>query len=414
MPAVASESPRLVVIGGGPKAIAIAAKARVLGELGWRVPEVVAVEGCGLAANWDGRNGYTDGKLILGTTALEDVGFPYRSDHGPAVDGAMLAYSYVAYRVECGDYAEWVDRGLPAPTHGVLGDYLRWAAEKADLFVIEAVATRVAACDGSWIVDYRGDSGTGQVVADGLVLTGPGEPFRVPRRGSATTLDERAYDGRTFWTNTKRFGGLADSRIAVVGGGETSAAIATYLSETVDGSSRIEIITRHPVLFTRNEHWIEVMYFSTANGWEDLSEREKTEVIRHADRGTFSVEAKRALDKASNVAVQIGELEAIEAVGDELRVALSRTGGRRSVNYDYVIEATGFDPMSVLALVEGWSLIDGQTPLTDRIGRDLSVADYTPKLHLPGLAAMAQGPGFPNLSCLGMLSDRILASYLDS
>jgi len=27
------------------------------------------------------------------------------------------------------------------------------------------------------------------------------------------------------------------------------------------------------------------------------------------------------------------------------------------------------------------------------------------------LASLAQGPGFPNLSCLGLLADRILASY---
>jgi hypothetical protein len=31
------------------------------------------------------------------------------------------------------------------------------------------------------------------------------------------------------------------------------------------------------------------------------------------------------------------------------------------------------------------------------------------KRHM--LAAIAQGPGFPNLSCLGLLADRILAAY---
>ena len=30
------------------------------------------------------------------------------------------------------------------------------------------------------------------------------------------------------------------------------------------------------------------------------------------------------------------------------------------------------------------------------------------KLFLPGLSGLTQGPGFPNLSCLGLLSDRIL------
>jgi mycobactin lysine-N-oxygenase len=44
----------------------------------------------------------------------------------------------------------------------------------------------------------------------------------------------------------------------------------------------------------------------------------------------------------------------------------------------------------------------------------LSVAGLIPPLHLPVLAGLAQGPGFPNLSCLGLLSDRILRRYVPS
>jgi mycobactin lysine-N-oxygenase len=44
----------------------------------------------------------------------------------------------------------------------------------------------------------------------------------------------------------------------------------------------------------------------------------------------------------------------------------------------------------------------------------LSVAGLSPPLHLPVLAGLAQGPGFPNLSCLGLLSDRILRRYIPS
>ena len=43
---------------------------------------------------------------------------------------------------------------------------------------------------------------------------------------------------------------------------------------------------------------------------------------------------------------------------------------------------------------------------------DLSVAGLRPPLHLPLAAGLAQGPGFPNLSCLGLLSDRILRTYV--
>ena len=45
--------------------------------------------------------------------------------------------------------------------------------------------------------------------------------------------------------------------------------------------------------------------------------------------------------------------------------------------------------------------------LERRIDLDLSVAGLSPPLHLPLVAGLAQGPGFPNLSCLGLLSDRV-------
>jgi mycobactin lysine-N-oxygenase len=45
------------------------------------------------------------------------------------------------------------------------------------------------------------------------------------------------------------------------------------------------------------------------------------------------------------------------------------------------------------------------------IAEDLPLNGFTPKLHLPMLATIAQGSGFPNLSCLGLPADRILAAY---
>ena len=48
----------------------------------------------------------------------------------------------------------------------------------------------------------------------------------------------------------------------------------------------------------------------------------------------------------------------------------------------------------------------------DLLDVDLSVAGLCPPLHLPVVAGLAQGPGFPNLSCLGLLSDRILRRYV--
>jgi mycobactin lysine-N-oxygenase len=50
--------------------------------------------------------------------------------------------------------------------------------------------------------------------------------------------------------------------------------------------------------------------------------------------------------------------------------------------------------------------------LERRIAVDLSIEGLSPPLHVPVLAGLAQGPGFPNLSCLGLLSDRILRRYV--
>ncbi|BCI86412.1 hypothetical protein NIIDMKKI_16180 [Mycobacterium kansasii] len=50
--------------------------------------------------------------------------------------------------------------------------------------------------------------------------------------------------------------------------------------------------------------------------------------------------------------------------------------------------------------------------MQESIGYDLAVNSVTPKLFLPGLAGLNQGPGFPNLSCLGLLSDRVLGAEL--
>jgi len=53
-----------------------------------------------------------------------------------------------------------------------------------------------------------------------------------------------------------------------------------------------------------------------------------------------------------------------------------------------------------------------RTALERAVGHDLAVAGLYPRLHLPVLAGVAQGPGFPNLSCLGLLADRVLGAYV--
>lgn len=408
-----STPPTLAIVGCGPKAVAIAAKAAVLEELGWRVPRIVAIDPRGVAANWDGSNGYTDGKIRLGTPHLEDVGFPYRSELEPASDQSMLRLSFHAFLIEQGRYAEWVDRAMPALPHSQLADYLRWVAGRVDLSPIPANVRRVRSATSGWLIDCETDDGdVSTVCADGVVITGAGRPLRFPRVGEASELEPRVLDGQSYWREATRFAGLPNARICVVGGGETAAAIVTHLADVVDASSRIEILTRHATVFSRSEHWRSVIYFSTAEGWSDLSDAEKHELIHRADRGVFSVAANRALDEVWNVSYRIGSLERIEARDGDLYAVVAHAGGLRSLQYDFLIEATGFDRLSFLEWFPEWPLERDEPALAARVGFDLALRGPGPRLHVPALAAMAQGPGFPHLSCLGLLADRVLAPYL--
>jgi mycobactin lysine-N-oxygenase len=85
---------------------------------------------------------------------------------------------------------------------------------------------------------------------------------------------------------------------------------------------------------------------------------------------------------------------------------------------DLVVVAIGFEARwfeSFLGREASARLVDAlaDDELERRIDVDLGVEGLRPRLHLPMLAGLAQGPGFPNLSCLGLLSDRVLRSYVD-
>ena len=112
--------PTLAVVGAGPKGIAIAAKARALAAAGLDAPRVVLVDPGAVAGNWSGQQGYTNGRLPLGTPAEKDVGFPYADSWGAAsaaVTAAMADYTWQRHLVARGAYADWVDRGRLRPTH---------------------------------------------------------------------------------------------------------------------------------------------------------------------------------------------------------------------------------------------------------------------------------------------------------
>src|SRR6476661_1979166 len=143
----------LAVVGAGPKGVAIAAKARALSAVGLDAPRVVLVDRSVVAGNWNGRQGYTNGLLPLGTPPEKDVGFPYAASWGSAsatVTAAMAEFSWQRHLIVHRVYADWIDRGRLRPTHRQWSGYLREVAESAEAEFVAAELVRLEVDGERW------------------------------------------------------------------------------------------------------------------------------------------------------------------------------------------------------------------------------------------------------------------------
>jgi mycobactin lysine-N-oxygenase len=432
-----------VVVGAGPKGLAIAAKQAVLRRLGIAAPEVVLLDRHGVAAHWSGEHGYTDGRRLLGTAPEKDVGFPYDSRswgdaaRNRAVDRAMVDYSWHAYLVETYRYAAWIDRDRVRPTHAEWSAYLRWVGNVVESRVIVGELTCLhVAGDRRWRVCYRSPATAGEraIAADGVVLTGPGGATRVPGQPDG---HPRVLDGATVWQALDALalsrGSTLPLRIGVIGSGETAAAAVVALLELLRESARIDVVLPHGVLYTRDEGYEENRLFSDpdphdtndagkhrhARRWLGLTVQDRREFVRRADRGVFSLQAAREIARAHSVRTLIGTASALEALADEVRLTVAYGGVEETHVFDYVVVAIGFDPLWFLGHLSDdardrlQAAVGALTVevLEAAVGYDLGIVGLTPRLHVPMLSGVAQGPGFPNLSCLGLLAERVLAPY---
>jgi mycobactin lysine-N-oxygenase len=439
-------TPTLLVIGAGPKAIAIAAKRHVLAKLGYPAPKVRIIDRQGIATHWTGNAGYTDGKQFLGTRPEKDIGFPYLSacwgnkalSH--AVAKEMVHLSWQSFLIDQWRYPAWVDRGRTRPTHREWSQYLQWVAEQVEVDLCLGEVTSIATTPDhpkQWQLTYRSEQkGTSfAITGDGLVMTGPGTPLTVP--GQPKT-HPRIMDGASFWLHIGEFAQLRSKvkrplTIGVIGTGETAAAIAVALVDALRDAAFIEVISPYGVIYSRDEGFEENRLFSDPDGrlanlegshqhaanWLQLSERDRREFVRRTDRGVFSLKAMEVLSDAENVRSVLGTVRRITAHDTHVRVESEYDGELHEDEYEYVVVARGFDALwfrhlldvdTHTRMAEVTRSFDGRT-IERAIAEDLSLTGFTPKLHLPMLAGIAQGPGFPNLSCLGLLADRVLAAY---
>ena len=405
----------LAVVGAGPKGIAIAAKARALAAAGLPVPRVVLVDRGQAAGNWTGRQGYTNGLLPLGTPPEKDVGYPYAAGWGDAsadVVAAMAEYSWQRHLIRHGAYSDWVDRGRMRPTHRQWSAYLREVADAAEAEIVCGAVTGLEVTGGDrWEVRLAAGD---EIAADGLVITGAGPAITVPGQPHD---HPRVLDGRTYWLAAHELNHQRAQNVCVIGSGETAASVVIDLVKRFHKRSTIDVLTARGVLYSRGESYDENRFYSDPADWPRLAETHRREFLERTDRGVFSLQAEAALNQARGFRALAGRAAAIEARGQDVIVTIAYGDERERVAYDAVVVAIGFDGRGFEALLgedAGGRYRDalGGGDLDHRIDVDLSVSGLAPPLHLPVMAGLAQGPGFPNLSCLGLLSDRILRRYV--
>ncbi len=282
-------SKNLAIIGAGPKAAAIAARAHALSRVKFEVPSVTIFDPNGIAPAWiGGPYGYTDGDQLLCTLAERDLGFPYHQHtFGPAAAHATHAlFSWHAFCVASTNvetvYRNWISRGRRPPLHRHYAAYVEWAIRKSGAHHLQKRVSEVrhdtSGREPQWVV-HTSDGATPQF--DAVVITGSGPPKKqLPNpRGGAPNTNPRVFNACDFWTRKKEILGLldaeadpADRKVIVIGAGGSAAAIAASLVKSLPKNppTQIMIVGKEATIFTRSPDHLEDHLYSDPDMWQHL------------------------------------------------------------------------------------------------------------------------------------------------
>lgn len=418
----------LLIVGAGAKAAAIAAKVDALNRLGHARLRVTIVEKTEPAASWLGLNGMTSGEEPLAVPPIKDVGFPYRSarqfpEIGDELDAALLPLSWQRHSIERGEYAPWVNSGRPPILHREYGTYLGWVLARATQGVTtlrgRVVAVTLDAARERWVIEVEDDAAGEPTLLAGraLLLTGPGVHRAFPH--------DPAVEPRVLHCDSRRgeFARLPADRevdVAIVGGGESALSALVFL-RALRPEAAITVYT--PTLpLSRGESFLENRVFADPDDvdWEHLDLETRRDFVKHCDRGVFDAGIIARLAGEQRCSFELGRTVHTSAAGEGVELALETPTGPRKARHDYVINCTGFD---LLAQLRGLFAEPVRAELESRVGpiwdrepehelrfdRSLALEGLEPRLHIPGLAGLSQGPGFANLGSLGLLANRVLS-----
>jgi mycobactin lysine-N-oxygenase len=423
----------LLIVGAGAKAAAISAKIHVVNELGLGPITVTIVEKTEPAASWLGRNGMTSGEEPLAIPPIKDVGFPYRSrrqfgEIGEEIDAGLLPFSWQRYAIERGTYAPWVNRESPPVRHRDYGAYLGWVMERATAGIshFHGKVSGVALAPGrdGWEVEVaeRGDpSDPVRHRGRALLLTGPG----IHREfAHDPAVAERVFHCDSRRDEFARVPADAEAEIAIIGGGESALSALVFL-RAFRPRARLTVYT--PTLpLSRGESFLENRVFADPDdvGWERLDLQTRRDFVKHCDRGVFDVGVLASIAGDGQCAFRTGRAVHV-GPGEGGGVALEYEGadGVVAAPCDFVVNCTGFDLLAQIRdLFDDGLRAEVERlagPLWDRppgsevpIGRALELVGMEPRLHIPGLGGLSQGPGFANLGSLGLLANRVLQPIL--
>jgi len=423
----------LLVVGAGAKAAGIATKVHAFNSLGLGPISLKIVEGTEVAASWKGRNGMTSGEEPLAVTPIKDVGFPYQSfrefgEAGEAIDDQAIGFSWQRYMVSKRRYARWIDAGSPSVRHRDYGEYLTWVLSRAGEGVshVEGRVGCVSLEEGErWAVEVEDADGSGisRHHARALVLTGPGIHRAFPH--------EPGIASRVFHCDSRReeFAQLPEESacdVAIVGGGESALSCMMFL-RGFRPRSRFTVYT--PMLpMSRGESFLENRVFSNPDEveWKALDQTTRRDFVKHSDRGVFDPPSLAAIaydDRCRFVTGRVTDVAAARG-GAGVQLRHESPEGVVGPEHDYVVNCTGFDLLAQLrtlfsdqtrAEIESrvGKLWDTPAGTEVPIGRHLELRGMQPRLQIPGLAGLSQGPGFANLGALGLLANRVLQPLLE-